>query len=133
MTDSEDEFGSVTVRMAANGVSDPELLNRVYDLEAEKQQAQIEAERTRLEAQQEQSLAQVAVRKLVESLDPEDLVPLVRLVIEAVIKARTSPETDPKTKTKLSNGNVPDSSNKSEPGSGAAPSPVSEKLKDLGE
>lgn len=118
----EDRIGSVTVRMASDGVSDPELLKQVYELEAEQKRAQ-------LEAKQDRSLAQIAVEKLVESLEPEDLVPLVRLVIEAGIKARTRSETDPKTKTKLSTGNVSDSDQSSEP----ATSPVPEKLKDLDE
>lgn len=117
----EDRIGSVTVRMASDGVSDPELLKQVYELETEQKRAQ-------LEAKQDRSLAQIAVEKLVESLDPEDLVPLIRLVIEAGIKARTRSETDPKTKTKLSTGNVSDTDQNSETGT----SPVHEKLEDLG-
>lgn len=117
----EDRIGSVTVRMASDGVSDPELLKQVYELETEQKRAQ-------LEAKQDRSLAQTAVEKLVESLDPEDLVPLIRLVIEAGIKARTRSETDPKTKTKLSTGNVSDTDQNSETGT----SPVHEKLEDLG-
>jgi len=121
MTDPDkDGADSVTVRMASDGVSDPELLEQVYRLETEQKRAQ-------LEAQQERSLAQIAVEKLVESLDPEDLVPLVRLVIEAGIKARTRSETDPKTKTKPSTGNVSDTDQSSAP----ATSPVREKLEDL--
>lgn len=116
----EDRIGSVTVRMASDGVSDPELLKQVYELETEQKRAQ-------LEAQQDRSLAQIAVEKLVESLDPEDLVPLIRLVIEAGIKARTRSETDPKTKTKPSTGNVSDT----DQSSGTGASPVHEKLEDL--
>jgi len=131
MTDTENETGSVTVRMASSGVSDPELLSQVYELETDSREAKIEAERAKLEAQQEQSLAQTAVKNLVESLDPEDLVPLVRLLIEAFVKAQTGLETDPKTKTKLSDGNVSDSSNSPESGSDSGTSPVREKLKNL--
>lgn len=121
MTDrNEDRAGSLTVRMASDGVSDPELLEQVYELETEKQQA-------RLEAQQDQSLAQVIVEKLVESLDPEDLVPLIRLVIEAGVKARSSSERRPKTKPKTGDGNVTDSDHSSAP----SPSPVKERLEDL--
>lgn len=120
MTDSdENKPGSVTVRMATNGVSDPELLKQVYELETEQNRAQ-------LKARQDRSLAQVFVEKLVESLEPEDLVPLVRLVIEAGIKARTRSETDPKTKTKTSTGNVSDPDQTSD----RITSPVKQKLED---
>lgn len=123
MTDPDrDGSESVTVRMASDGVSDPELLKQVYELETEQKRAQLEAQRNR-------SLAQVAVEKLVESLEPEDLVPLIRLLVEAGIKARTRSETDPKTKTKPSTGNVSDT----DQSSGTATSPVHEKLKDLDE
>jgi len=109
--------------MASSGVSDPELLERVYELETEKQQA-------RLQAQQDQSLAQIAVKKLVESLDPEDLVPLVRLVIEAGVKARSRSEgrhPKTKTKTKTEDRNVTDP----EHGSVRSPSPAEERVEDL--
>lgn len=111
---------SVTVRMASDGVSDPELLRQVYELETEKQRAQLEAE-------QEQSFAQLIVEKLVESLDPQDLVPLVRLVIEAVVETQTRSERRPKTKPKTSTGNVTDSDHESKP----RPSPVREQIEDF--
>ena len=67
------EPGSVTVRMASNGVTDPDLLEQVYRLETEKETA-------RVEAQRDQSFAQILVSKIVSSLEPQDLVPLIKLV-----------------------------------------------------
>jgi len=77
MSDDTEQNDSVTVRMASEGVTDPELLEQVYRLETEKEAARVEAKRDR-------SFAQILVEKIVSSLEPQDLVPLIRLVAEAV-------------------------------------------------
>lgn len=107
------EPGSVTVRMASEGVSDPDLLEQVYRLETEKQRA-------RLEAQRDRSFAQILVEKLVSSLEPEDLVPLIKLVAKAVTQYRTEPESESSRP-----GTPPETS------SGTVPSPAKQRLDDI--
>lgn len=77
MSDDTEQNDSVTVRMASEGVTDPELLEQVYRLETEKEAARVEAKRDR-------SFAQILVEKIVSNLEPQDLVPLIKLVAEAV-------------------------------------------------
>lgn len=107
------EPGSVTVRMASEGVSDPDLLEQVYKLETDKERARLEAERDR-------SFAQILVEKIVSNLEPKDLVPLIKLVAKAVTQYQTEPEPEP-----VRNGAEPETE------SGMSRSPVREKLDDI--
>lgn len=121
MSDDTEQNGSVTVRMASEGVTDPELLEQVYRLETEKEAARVEAKRDR-------SFVQILVEKIVSDLDPQDLVPLIELVAKAVAQrdqstgtqnaARNAPVQNQETVTE------PDSTTPSR-------SPVRENIEDL--
>jgi len=116
------EPGSVTVRMASNGVTDPDLLEQVYRLETEKETARVEAQRDR-------SFAQILVSKIVSSLEPQDLVPLIKLVAQAVAQR----DREPGTQNPVRNEPVQNQNTGSEPNDTEQyRSPVRENVKDLG-
>lgn len=116
------EPGSVTVRMASNGVTDPDLLEQVYRLETEKETA-------RVEAQRDQSFAQILVSKIVSSLEPQDLVPLIRLVAQAVAQR----DREPGTQNPIRNAPIQNRNTGSEPSDTEQyRSPVRENVEDLG-
>lgn len=121
MSDDTEQNDSVTVRMASEGVTDPELLEQVYRLETEKEAARVEAKRDR-------SFAQILVEKIVSSLEPQDLVPLIKLVAEAVAKRDQSTGTQ----NTARNAPVQNRETTTEPDS-ATPSrsPVRENIEDL--
>jgi len=80
-----DDSESLIVRMAQNEVTEPELYREARKIERDREMARIEAERKR---NTEQSLPARVIEELVSGLEPGDLVPLVRLVTEAVTEAR---------------------------------------------
>jgi len=80
-----DDTEPLTVRMAQNNVTEPELYRQAQELERDRELARLEAKHKR---DSDQSLAARVIEELVSSLDPGDLVPLVRLVTEAVTETR---------------------------------------------
>lgn len=84
MTDTEPE--RLTVKMAENGVTDPELYETANELERKNQRVRLEAAQKRKE---EQSLLGYVIRELASQIDPEDLAPLLEVGIQAFIQAKS--------------------------------------------
>jgi len=121
MSDDTEQNDSVTVRMASEGVTDPELLEQVYRLETKKEAARVEAKRDR-------SFAQILVEKIVSNLEPRDLVPLIKLVAEAVAQRDRSTGTQ----SAARNAPVQNRETATEPDSPTPNrSPVRENIEDL--
>jgi len=89
--ETEPDEEPLAVRLAQANVTDPELYRKAQRLEQETALTRLEAEQKRNE---NQSTAGIVVRELANSLDPGDLVPLIRVVAEALAqtKLRNDPE-----------------------------------------
>jgi len=93
--ETEPDKEPLAVRLAQANVTDPELYREAQRLERETALTRLEAEQKRNE---NQSTAGIIIRELANSLDPGDLVPLVRVVAEALAqtKLRNGSEQDQK-------------------------------------
>jgi len=85
--DTEPDEEPLSVKLAQANVTDPEVYRKAQELEKETALNRIEAEQKRAE---EQSLAGIIARELAKSLDPSDLVPLIKVVAKAFAKTGNS-------------------------------------------
>jgi hypothetical protein len=88
--DTEPDKEPLSVKLAQANVTDPEVYRKAQELEKETALNRIEAEQKRAE---ERSLAGIVARELAKSLEPSDLVPLIKVVAKAFAKTGDSNET----------------------------------------